>query len=406
MRPLLLAVAGVAVLGTSLWLGHQDSDRDAAKSAPAPVPAPVTQVSVPPPPAPVVAAPLPPPAVAVPVPVPSPQAAVVPVAPPVVTAPPPAPPAPPVAAVAVPVPVPVPVPVAPSFDVVRVNPTGDAVIAGRAEPGASVAILDNGTKIGTATADQNGQFVFLSDARLPAGGQELSLSARGADGAETKGTVPVVVVVPDRKPAPAATAAASPSTAPQPAEAAAPQAAIAMLAPADAPAQVLQGPAATVGDKLGLSQVDYDSKGGIRFAGTAPPGAAVRVYVDGSPVGDAPADSKGQWVLMPGAVIAAGVHKLRLDQIGAGGQVVARLELPFQRAALAEQDVPEGRVVVQPTESLWRIARHAYGRGIRYTEIFAANRSQIRDPNLIFPGQVFTIPSPGSSMPASSSTSR
>ncbi len=313
-----------------------------------------------------------------------------------------------------------PPPVTPTFDVVRVNPTGETVIAGRAAPGASVVILDNGAKIGTATADQNGQFVFLPDTRLPAGGQELSLLARGPDGAETHGSVPVVVIVPDRKPAPVV-ASAAPSTTPAttpattaattaaplpPAAAAAPQAAIAMLAPVDAPAQILQGPAASMGDRLGLSQIDYDSKGAIRFAGTAPGGAAVRTYVDGSPVGDAQADGKGQWALTPGVMIAAGVHRLRLDQIGAGGQVLARLELPFQRAALAEQDVPEGRVVVQPTESLWRIARHAYGRGIRYTEIFAANRNQIRDPNLIFPGQVFTVPNPGPSIPASSSTSR
>ncbi|MDE0941760.1 MAG: LysM peptidoglycan-binding domain-containing protein, partial [Alphaproteobacteria bacterium] len=42
--------------------------------------------------------------------------------------------------------------------------------------------------------------------------------------------------------------------------------------------------------------------------------------------------------------------------------------------------------------SLWRIARRVYGSGVRYTVIYQANDSQIRDPDLIFPGQVFNLP--------------
>ena len=44
------------------------------------------------------------------------------------------------------------------------------------------------------------------------------------------------------------------------------------------------------------------------------------------------------------------------------------------------------------TDGLWRIARLNYGRGVRYTTIYEANRSQIRDAALIFPGQVFIVP--------------
>ncbi len=51
-----------------------------------------------------------------------------------------------------------------------------------------------------------------------------------------------------------------------------------------------------------------------------------------------------------------------------------------------------GKVVIQPGDNLWNIARALYGRGIRYTVIYEANRDQIRDPDLIYPGQVFTTP--------------
>jgi nucleoid-associated protein YgaU len=72
--------------------------------------------------------------------------------------------------------------------------------------------------------------------------------------------------------------------------------------------------------------------------------------------------------------------------------VAARIQVPFQRDQLPEGSVAEGRVVVQPGNNLWRLARAAYGRGVRYTVIYEANRDQIRNPRLIFPGQVFAVP--------------
>ena len=43
-------------------------------------------------------------------------------------------------------------------------------------------------------------------------------------------------------------------------------------------------------------------------------------------------------------------------------------------------------------DCLWRISKNYFGTGVRWVEIFEANRGAIRDPNLIYPGQVFTIP--------------
>lgn len=49
-------------------------------------------------------------------------------------------------------------------------------------------------------------------------------------------------------------------------------------------------------------------------------------------------------------------------------------------------------VIIRKGDSLWRVSRRRYGEGVRYTTIFEANRDQIRDPDLIYPGQVFAIP--------------
>ena len=66
--------------------------------------------------------------------------------------------------------------------------------------------------------------------------------------------------------------------------------------------------------------------------------------------------------------------------------------LSDQLESIPEESFAGGQVVVQPGQSLWRIARLNYGRGVRYTTIYEANRTQIRDAALIFPGQVFTVP--------------
>ena len=44
------------------------------------------------------------------------------------------------------------------------------------------------------------------------------------------------------------------------------------------------------------------------------------------------------------------------------------------------------------SNSLWRISRRVYGAGLRYSVIYQANRDRIRDPNLIYPGQIFVVP--------------
>ena len=48
-----------------------------------------------------------------------------------------------------------------------------------------------------------------------------------------------------------------------------------------------------------MDSVDYEEGGGIRFAGTATPGASVRVYVGERHAGDAVADAAGRWMLAP-----------------------------------------------------------------------------------------------------------
>ena len=72
--------------------------------------------------------------------------------------------------------------------------------------------------------------------------------------------------------------------------------------------------------------------------------------------------------------------------------MLARIETPFSPASFRLPATGDGLVIVQPGNSLWRIARRTYGGGIRYVMIYEANRDQIRDPDLIYPGQIFVLP--------------
>ena len=289
-----------------------------------------------------------------------------------------------VAAVTPPPPPPAPRRIAPSFDVVRVAADGSAVIAGRAEPGAVVTVLDGTREIGRVTADARGEWVLLPTIALTSGTRELSLLARGpGDIPEVRSERIVVLAVPERQQAAISTGAL----------------AVAVVRAGNInvvePSRALQIPSAkpAAGLPLALESVDYDSGGNSVLGGRAPVGALLRVYVDGRAVGDVTADADGRWQLIPESSIAPGVHTLRVDQLAADGRVVQRIELPFSRAEPTVELASTGdKIIVQPGNSLRRIARRIYGVGTQYSVIYQANRTMIRDPDMIYPGQILAVP--------------
>jgi nucleoid-associated protein YgaU len=300
-------------------------------------------------------------------------------------------------------------PDAPRFDVVRVEPDGSAVMAGRAAPGARVSILDAGTAIGEVTADERGEWVFLPDEPLAPGDRELSLSARGGAGSggapDTEADmIPATGTV-------AASAAARDSGTGQRVSdtvvvlsvpgAGDDRPVIALEAPRQGgeAVRLLQGPGGpSAAGELSLSRVDYSASGGVSLSGTARPNVTVQLYLDNEPVARARTDETGAWTATPEAsALDDRVYTLRVDELGADGGVDQRVELPFRHTDVTLKSAGPGEtmVVVQPGNSLWRVARVVYGRGIDYTTIYEANQDQIRDPDLIYPGQVFLVPDAG-----------
>ncbi|MEQ9328535.1 MAG: Ig-like domain-containing protein [Rhodospirillales bacterium] len=332
----------------------------------------------------------------------------------------------------------------PSYDIVRVNPKGDAVIAGRAVPGSTVDILEGDKVIGSVQADRRGEWVFVPDQPLTPGDKQFSLSAETPGGKRLESETVVVMSIPEPGPRPgaagdsgvvvlksgdagtdpagsASTAADTPAamrSAPagtgqneQLASEASPAAPTAPPANPDAAsaaekpvvveiarnggqaARILQGPKEGVrsGD-LSLDSINYDEKGNLSIQGQAPEGARVQLYLDNKFVGTAESEKDGKWTVNPSQEVPPGNYTLRVDQVADAGNVRSRLEIPFARAAPIA-DLPEGSfVIVQPGNSLWRLARRTYGSGFDFVQIYRANSDQILDPDLIYPGQIFTLP--------------
>jgi nucleoid-associated protein YgaU len=306
-----------------------------------------------------------------------------------------------------------PVAVAPTFDVVRVAPDGATVIAGNAEAGAVVSVKIDGAEVATASADGGGAFVSLFDLEPSATARVVTLSAR-KPGGEALASVASVLIAPVEPPAadlPApepAEAEAAPAAAPEtePVELATsepepePEAPTTVLL-TDEGAKVLQPAEAepAVARNVTIDAISYSSAGDVQLSGRGAPDAAVRVYVDNRAVLDTRIAPDGAWAAtLP--QLAAGVYALRADELNAEGRVMSRYETPFQREAPAVLAAAAGaggqkalKITVQPGFTLWRIARESYGDGVMYVRVYDANKDQIRDPDLIYPGQVFTVPS-------------
>jgi nucleoid-associated protein YgaU len=289
----------------------------------------------------------------------------------------------------------------PSFDVVRVAPGGETVVAGRAAPNAQVALMAQGRALGEARADADGQFVILPPAPLAPGEHVLSLRAQ-AGGRAALSEQTVTMFVPER-------AAGGPAGE--------------TLATLDAPGQpvrVLSGqgtsPAAAGEERpaLRIVAVEAQAGGGAFLAGEAPPGALVRLYLNDAFAAAVTAAPDGKWSVRVDRGMAAGSYTVRADRIGPDGRPLSRVEASFEApVALASQPPAQARAPagegeaspasaavvremrtarVERGDSLWRISRSIYGEGMRYSQIYDANSAQIRNPNLIFPGQVLVVP--------------
>ncbi|MCB1494451.1 MAG: LysM peptidoglycan-binding domain-containing protein [Bauldia sp.] len=159
-----------------------------------------------------------------------------------------------------------------------------------------------------------------------------------------------------------------------------------------------------------VTAVEAETTGALFVAGTATTPEFVRVYMDDKLLGEAKPSPSGTWLLEVSRDLPAGTYSVRADQVTGSGDVVARAEVPFERDVEVAILKPVGQaggsagaeiagavsgpqtMIIKRRDNLWRISRRLYGKGIRWSTIYQANKDQIRNPRWIYPGQVFVLP--------------
>ncbi|MEP2204192.1 MAG: hypothetical protein ABJI65_15130, partial [Tateyamaria sp.] len=304
------------------------------------------------------------------------------------------------------------------FDIVRVEPGGSTLIAGRTAPGAAVRLMMDGKEAGSAIADGTGNFVMFSELGPSNGPRILTLSETAADGTELEAQAsvilgpiqPAVVTseptedVASSETALAAEQEAVSETQPEavsdePVIAAAPEIQIeapnaneapAIEAAPDIVAVAPASPTVLVADETGIrvlqsagdlpealtnvsiDSISYDAEGEVALAGRSTGAALVRVYLNNALLIEADIGAGGQWrTELPD--VDTGTYTLRVDEVNAAGEVVSRAETPFRRESIAairsiEEEsemsiAPVSLITVQPGNTLWGIAREKYGDG-------------------------------------------
>ena len=327
-------------------------------------------------------------------------------------------------------------------------------VAGSADPGRKVRGYANDILLGDAEASPGGQFLIEAERDLPVGDYIIRVDALEPDGAKVaaRAAVPFerepgesISAV-----APPALAAEAPAVEPNPITEApaapeAPAIADAPIAPATPPAPVtndapeaVQPPAVAeapsvtadappavepvqpgsaeavaeappaelsepgTDDSMAQAPVDEPVQGGTAAEA---PAAAQAPAVAGSSAGEAPAATT------PAPAVATAPEATPTSPPAAGAptpSIEPEVDTAEAPAAAATETAPlaegvptttapklqsvKGAVIIRRGDTLWRISRRVYGRGIRYSTIYLANQKQIEDPDRIWPGQVFTVP--------------
>lgn len=256
-------------------------------------------------------------------------------------------------------------PIIPRFDVLRVEPDGSAVIAGNAEPGSKLEILDGDTVIFQTEVGISGDFAVILDKPLSPGDHSLQLRVTGKDGKPVTSEEVATISIPENgngnllamvtRPGEASRVITAPETVNQadkkarvPAEetpaaqtAEAPQATAEPQNEATAP-QPTEAPKPAPAPEVQVSAVEIEGDR-IFVAGTAAPGSAVRAWADDALIGAATADNTGHFVIEGTTALAVGDHTIRAELLDADGKVLVRASVPFNR--------PEGHQVAVVAQS-------------------------------------------------------
>lgn len=255
----------------------------------------------------------------------------------------------------------------PTFDIVRIEPQGTVVVAGRWVANDSVSIVVNGEIVATERTDENGEFVY-SPARAFAPGN-YTFSLIGIRG-NVKSEENVFVYISEQGY----------------------QNSVSLLMTDDG-STLLQAPTMLVDGDLVVSKIDYLDTGRIVVTGDSLPRLRVSLSLDDKYLGFARVSDYKHFGLGAdvGDLKSGQEYKLTVRLHDGDGRTIAEVNHNFVMPEMTGDD--DTYYTVRKGDCLWIIARNFLRRGVLFSII--AERNNIENPNLIFPNQNLQIPTGG-----------
>ncbi len=281
----------------------------------------------------------------------------------------------------------------PEVDIIRVKPSGEFLIAGSAKPKSKINLNNNGKILLSTDVDEKGNWVLVSEKPFKDGDQMLIIDQVNHDGtkisskevivtkiSKNKNLKPIVFALPNedggilkviQKSKMKIEKVASGKTS---------------LSISDSKKGVSSGSGFKV---LGIF---FDEIGRVSITGIANYGNAIEILINGKKEKPYLLNSNKEWTIKSKQNLTFGQHLLTANLLDVNGSLLKKITFPFLRAEIPKGVSAEDYVIIKPGDMLWTISYRVYGNPWKYVEIFDENKDQISNPDLIFPGQIFTLP--------------
>ena len=251
-----------------------------------------------------------------------------------------------------------------TFDIVRLDKTGDVVIAGKTIPNIKVDILDGNEILASVFSDSNGDWVWISENPLPEGIKRFNL--KHFDGEHEFFSHQNIIILREKNKYLSSKI---------------------LKFSKSSSIEIINNKKQILG--LSLDIAEYLDEDSLMLTGRTKPNAKVKLFFSDNFIKDSTSDNRGVWKIELKNFEFTDNNLIVTTEIE--GQKI-KLKTKIFEKKIDPNFIFEKEVVVKNGNSLWRIARKTLGGGVYYSEIYKSNMKEIENPDLIFPGQVFNIP--------------
>ena len=278
----------------------------------------------------------------------------------------------------------------PKVDILKVDPDGSFIIAGKAKPNTKINLLEKGIIIESANVNDSGSWAIVSEENLEAGDNLLTLGQSNPDGTltqsekvyitkidEEKFSKPIVIEIPNSS-----------------------EDKISILqTPSLKNADLVNNIDSNLAKKskiktenFNIFSISFNETGFLSIQGIASYGKSIDILINDHFKYNVILDETNpNWIFNSDYKLKFGIHKL-VATLKSEKKILSKIEMPFMRSEMPTSDFPENFILIKPGDMLWTISYRLYGNPLKYIEIYKENQDQISNPDLIFPGQVFILP--------------